>query len=122
MSHINVTRTHHFSNKEVKEILHELAEDVAKRYGATYETHENGLTFKSSMADGEFKILEGAIEITATLPFLMRPMKGMLETEINKEIDLIMARHEASRKSVSQSKDKVKKADKETSAAKKKSK
>lgn len=115
MSHIDITRDHHLSSKQVRDLLDHLAADLAEKYGATYEKTNTGLTYKGPGVEGVFEILEGAIRITANLGFLMRPMKGMFENQINAEIDKLLAEQKAQQASKPE---KTEKADKPAKAEK----
>lgn len=94
MSHIDITRTHSLETSEVKKLVKTVADDLITKYGGSYEVNDDVTNFKAPGVEGAFTILEGAIRIQAKLGLLMRPLKGVIEKQINDEIEVLVAKYD----------------------------
>ena len=95
MSHIDITHEHSLPTSEVKKLVKTVADDLATRYGGSYEMTDTGTKFKGPGVEGVFEIMEGAVRIQANLGFLMRPLKKVFEDQINNEMIALIEKYEA---------------------------
>ena len=87
MSHIDITREHGVALKKGQKMLTAMADKLAEEYGATYEKTEEGLNFKGPGMEGSVVVDPKIIRIQASLGFLLRPMRSMIEKQIQAYLD-----------------------------------
>lgn len=87
MSHIDIVRPHNIPLKKGKKMLTTMADKLAEEYGATYDLTAEGLDFTGPGMSGVVKVDRSTIRIEATLGFLLRPMRVIIEQQIQKHLD-----------------------------------
>ena len=98
MSEIRVRRTHHFSHADAKKAAERVAKDLKERFGLTGAWKGDTLHFKGAGIDGVLKLEEKAVEIDATLGFMLALMKPAIEASIHENLDRLFAAGEKAKK------------------------
>lgn len=87
MSHIDITRPHKITLKKGKALLTKFADSLAQEYGGTYKETPEGLDFEGPGVSGVVTVDKTSIRIQVKLGLLMRPLKSVIEGQINEKID-----------------------------------
>jgi putative polyhydroxyalkanoate system protein len=95
MATIDIRRSHSLSMDVVRTRAEELAKDMATKLGIRWRWDGDRIEFDapSGMAKGASGavIVDGAnVRVEVDLPFLLRPMKGTVESKINSKLDNIL--------------------------------
>ena len=85
MADINITRTHKLGKDVAKTRAGQMVEKMKSKVGL--EGSWSGDVFNiTKPAKGTFTITETAVVAAIDLPFLMRPLKGKIQSEITQEL------------------------------------
>lgn len=99
MPQIHIQRDHPFSFAEAREIAFAWAEQAENEFGmaCTYEEgdDEDLVTFTRSGVNGTLKVCGQQFELDAKLGFLLGTFKDKIEGEIVKNLDELLASHQA---------------------------
>ncbi|MDX1656484.1 MAG: polyhydroxyalkanoic acid system family protein [Candidatus Competibacteraceae bacterium] len=90
MSTIHIKRTHNLDHAQARQSTEEIAQQLKREYDLDYHWEGDTLHFQRSGANGRMEVHEGDIEIMVKLSFLLTPIKGRLEGEINRRLDKMM--------------------------------
>ena len=90
MSQIDIVREHTLSMAKGRSLMRSLAEELAAQYAATYTIDDDVVSFKAPGITGTVALLPKSVDIKATLGFLMRPLKGVIEKQIHDGLDRIL--------------------------------
>jgi putative polyhydroxyalkanoate system protein len=95
MPDIKISRTHVLGLAEARKIAYKWAEDAEKKLDMEC-TYEEGKTsdevqFKRSGVDGSLKVTATGFDLHAKLGFLLGAFKGKIESEIEKNLDALLA-------------------------------
>jgi putative polyhydroxyalkanoate system protein len=96
MPDINISRTHSLGLAEARKVAYKWAEDAEKKLDMEC-TYEEGKTadevqFKRSGVDGTLKVTATGFDLHAKLGFLLGAFKGKIESEIEKNLDALLAK------------------------------
>ncbi len=99
MPDIKISRTHVLGLAEARKIAYKWAEDAEKKLDMEC-TYEEGKTsdevqFKRSGVDGSLKVTATGFDLHAKLGFLLGAFKGKIESEIEKNLDALLAKSAA---------------------------
>ena len=98
MSDIHITRHHHLGLAEARKLAFKWAETAEEELGmaCTYEEGKTSdlVSFKRSGAHGELKVSKDKFVLDARLGLLLGVFKHRIETEIVKNLDLLLAHEE----------------------------
>jgi putative polyhydroxyalkanoate system protein len=102
MPDIKISRTHVLGLAEARKIAYKWAEDAEKKLDMEC-TYEEGKTsdevqFKRSGVDGSLKVTATGFDLHAKLGFLLGAFKGKIESEIEKNLDALLANSAATAK------------------------
>ena len=90
MSAIDISRSHKHGKDEAKRRANALLEKLAKDQGV--KGTWAGDTFNiTAPAKGTCDVTDSNVRIQIDLPFLMRPLKGKIESKITEELDRTLA-------------------------------
>lgn len=85
MATIEMSRDHKLGKDEAKNRANQVLERM-KDYGI--KGTWNGYTFDiTAPAKGTFVVSDSNVRISIDLPFMLRPLKGKIESKINQEFD-----------------------------------
>jgi putative polyhydroxyalkanoate system protein len=98
MPDIKISRTHSLGLAEARKVAYKWAEDAEKKLDMEC-TYEEGKTadevqFKRSGVDGTLKVTATGFDLHAKLGFLLGAFKGKIESEIEKNLDALLAKSE----------------------------
>jgi len=96
MATIDIRRNHNLGIEVAKQKAEELANGMKDKLGIQWTW--NGDNIKFDAPSGMAKGAHGTVSCTATsirveidLPFLLRPMKGTVESKVNEKLDKALA-------------------------------
>lgn len=84
MSHIDIHHTHSMDPAHARHAVQDIADTLARRFGAHCEWNGDILDFNRSGIDGRIALLPGQLHVTARLGLLFSAMKGPIESEIRR--------------------------------------
>jgi putative polyhydroxyalkanoate system protein len=96
--HIHISRRHHLGMAGARKLAFRWAETAEEKLGmaCTYEEggSEDVVTFTRPGANGELKVTKDHFELDARLGILLGAFKERIESEIVKNLDLLLAEKE----------------------------
>lgn len=114
MPQIHIQREHPFSFAEARDIAFAWAEQAENEFGmaCTYEEGDSDdlVTFTRQGVNGTLKVCGQRFELDAKLGFLLGAFKDKIEGEIVKNLDELLATHQAAHQAQAQTQTKPKKA------------
>ena len=87
MSKIDIRRRHGQSHKAAKAAVDKTVAEIAKKFGVHSEWEGDTLHFQRSGVNGFIKVNKADVHVTAELGFLLGAMKGVIEAEIERQLD-----------------------------------
>jgi putative polyhydroxyalkanoate system protein len=96
MPDIQISRTHSLGLAEARKVAYKWAEDAEKKLDMEC-SYEEGKTadevqFKRSGVDGTLQVTATGFDLHAKLGFLLGAFKGKIESEIEKNLDALLAK------------------------------
>ena len=95
MAEIRIHRDHDLGLKKAREIAWQWAEQVEEKFDMACTVHEGDdedtVEFTRSGVKGELTVTASRFELVAQLGFLLGAFKGTIESEIQKELDKLLA-------------------------------
>jgi putative polyhydroxyalkanoate system protein len=95
MAEIRIHREHSLGLKKAREIAWKWAEQVEEKFDMACTVHEGDdedtVEFTRSGVKGELTVSATRFDLVAQLGFLLGAFKGTIETEIQKELDGLLA-------------------------------
>lgn len=88
---IDIRRKHSLSREQARARADELASNIKNSFELDYHWEGESLYFERTGVDGVLEVLDAEIRITIQLSWLMRPIKGRLEEEIRRYMDVLLA-------------------------------
>ncbi len=102
MPDITISRQHSLGLPEARKVAYKWAEDCEKKLdmACTYEEGKaaDQVQFKRSGVEGTLKVSATGFELHAKLGFLLGAFKGKIESEIEKNLDDLLAKSAAPNK------------------------
>ncbi len=96
MPHINISRQHALGFAAARKIAHKWAEDCEKKLdmACTYQEGktEDEVQFTRSGVNGTLRVTATGFDLEAKLGFLLGAFKGKIESEIEKNLDDLLAK------------------------------
>lgn len=87
MSVIKVSRAHHLSPDEIREIAEQVVVSLAEEFGVKYHWEDDTVRFKGAGAKGRLTLLPEQIDLQMDLGFLLTPLKSKIEKNIIRRLD-----------------------------------
>ncbi|MFO0552916.1 MAG: polyhydroxyalkanoic acid system family protein [Polyangiaceae bacterium] len=96
MATIDIKRNHTLGVEVAKQKAAELADGMKDKLGIVWKWDGNNIKFDapSGMAKGstgKVSVSASEIRVEIDLPFLLRPMKGAVESKVNEKLDRALA-------------------------------
>ncbi len=91
MSRIVIQRSHKKPVKEAKAAVERVAEKIVERFDVEYGWDGNTLNFERSGVHGSIELKRGEVCVTVNLSFLLLALRGPIEREIHRQIDIEFA-------------------------------
>lgn len=90
MATIHITRPHQLGKTAARDIAEKIAEQLKQELQANYRWNADSLDFTCAGASGSIKVAETTVEVLVDLSFLLRPLKGKIEREVNQQLDQLL--------------------------------
>lgn len=90
MATIHITRSHQLGKTAARDIAEKIADQLKQELQATYQWNADSLDFTCPGASGSIKVAEQTVEVLVDLSFLLRPLKGKIEREVNQQLDQLL--------------------------------
>jgi putative polyhydroxyalkanoate system protein len=92
MPNITIKRRHKLDPKHARAAAQKIAKDLNKRYGLIYQWDGDDVTFDGIGVSGNMQVGKSQIKLDVQLSFLLAPLKGPIEREINKQLDTLLVK------------------------------
>ena len=93
MATIDIKKQHHLSKDDARSKAEEIANDMKERLSLTWAWTGDSLHFEAGGVakgtKGVVSVTESEIRVEVDLPFLLRVLKGTVESKIHEKLDLI---------------------------------
>jgi putative polyhydroxyalkanoate system protein len=87
MADIEIHRPHDKSPEEARKIVEQVERQLKTKFDLETQWEGNTMRFKRTGLSGEMQIGASEVAVIASLGLMLKPMKGMITTEINKFFD-----------------------------------
>jgi putative polyhydroxyalkanoate system protein len=84
MSQIDIVHAHSMNPAQARIAVQDIADTLARRFGAQYRWDGDVLRFSRSGIDGHIALLPQQLHVTARLGLLFSAMKGPIEHEVRR--------------------------------------
>lgn len=91
MPNISIKRRHKLDAKHARAVAQAIARDLNKRYGLICQWDGDEVAFDGVGLSGSMQVGKSQIKLDVQLSFLLAPLKGTIEREINKELDTLLS-------------------------------
>ncbi|MBT3437431.1 MAG: polyhydroxyalkanoic acid synthase [Oceanospirillaceae bacterium] len=91
MASINISYPHQRTLQEAREAAQTFAGKLQAKLGVESRWQDNTLLLERTGVNGAMSLSEGLVEVDLTLGMMLTPMKGQIETEINKQLARYLA-------------------------------
>jgi putative polyhydroxyalkanoate system protein len=89
MPTISIKRRHKLEPKKARAAAQAIAKDLNKRYGLICQWDGDDVAFDGVGVSGSMQVGKTQIKLDVQLSFLLAPLKGTIEREINKQLDTL---------------------------------
>lgn len=89
MPSISIRRRHSLDAKKARSAAQAVARDLNKRYGLICQWDGDTVNFDGVGVTGNMHVGKSQIRLDVQLSFLLAPLKGTIEREIEKELDAL---------------------------------
>jgi putative polyhydroxyalkanoate system protein len=89
---ISIRRRHKLDPKHARAAAQKIAKDLNKRYGLICQWDGDDVTFDGVGVSGNMQVGKSQIKLDVQLSFLLSPLKGPIEREINKQLDTLLVK------------------------------
>ena len=91
MATIEISRSHSLPKDQARQKAEELAKSMADKLGLEWKWVDDTIEFHAPSgmakgAKGQVIVRENEVRVEVDLPFMLRPMKGMIEGKINEKL------------------------------------
>jgi putative polyhydroxyalkanoate system protein len=95
MSTIDITRKHTLSLDDAKKRAEDFAKGMETKLGLTWKWAGDKIVFEAPSGaakgtKGDVQVSKDAVRVTVDLPFMLRVMKGTIESKIHEKLDQIL--------------------------------
>ena len=87
MSRIDITKKHTRTLPEARKSIERVAKSIEKRFDIQYGWDGDTLKFERSGVHGQIILTKTTVRVFAHLSFLLLPLKGAVESEIEKQLE-----------------------------------
>ena len=95
MADIQIHRPHGLGLKAAKAAADKMAESLGRKFDLKGDWNGNVLTFQRPGVSGSLSISDKAVDLSVTLGFLLKAMKGSIQSAIEQELDKLFAHAKA---------------------------
>jgi putative polyhydroxyalkanoate system protein len=95
MATIDVTRAHSLSKESAKQKAEEFAKSMQERFELEWRWSGDSILFDAPRGaakgtKGEVNVNDGSVRVQIDLPFLLRVMKGTIETKVEEKLTALL--------------------------------
>lgn len=90
MATIHIKRTHTLGKDAARRTAEQIAAQLKHDLQASYQWRGDALEFTCPGAKGDIHVSENVVEVSVDLSFLLRPLKGKVEREVNQQLDTLL--------------------------------
>jgi putative polyhydroxyalkanoate system protein len=95
MSTIDITHPHKLSHDVARKKAEEFAKSMETKLGMTWKWSGDTIEFETPSGvakgtKGDVHVSDQAVRVTVDLPFMLRVMKGTIESKIHEKLDQIL--------------------------------
>jgi putative polyhydroxyalkanoate system protein len=95
MATIDITRAHTLPKDEAKKRAEEFAKSMESRFSLQWHWAGDAIRFDAPSGaakgtKGEVAVTEKEVRVQIDLPFLLRAIKGTIESKVNEKLDAIL--------------------------------
>lgn len=95
MSTIDVRRPHKLSKENARKRAEELAQSMEQKFNLVWTWDGDVIRFDAPKGaakgtKGKVSVTEGEVRVEIDLPFLLRIMKGTIESKVNEKLDALV--------------------------------
>ncbi|MBX3186981.1 MAG: polyhydroxyalkanoic acid system family protein [Labilithrix sp.] len=96
MATIDISRSHTLAIDDAKKKAEELAKGMAEKFGIDWKWDGNTIRFDAPSGaakgtKGEVSVTEKSVRVAIDLPFMLRVMKGTIESKVNEKLDSLLS-------------------------------
>ena len=91
MADIEIKRTHNLGMKAARSAADKMAEHLGKKFGLKGDWQGNVLRFERPGVNGTLAVSDKDLALSVSLGFLLKAMKGSIETAVRQEMDKLFA-------------------------------
>src|SRR3954468_5182066 len=91
MADIEIHRAHDMGIKPPRAPPGQMAEHLGRKFGLSGEWSGDVLRFERPGVSGSLAITANAVDLSVSLGFLLKAMKGSIESAVNHELDKLFA-------------------------------
>lgn len=97
MATIDIRRQHTLDKEEAKKRAEELARGMEEKLGITWRWEGDLIRFEAPSGTakgtkGVVRVEASAVQVEIDLPFLLKAMKGMVESKVNEKLDAVLGK------------------------------
>jgi len=92
MSTISIKRRHKLDHAKAKAAADKIARDLQARFDLAYEWDRDDVSFERPGLSGNMHVGKSDVRLDVQLSFLLTPLKGPIEREIQKELDALFGK------------------------------
>ncbi len=95
MATIDISKPHALSKDDAKKKAEELARTMAEKFGIDWHWDGDTIRFDASKGaakgtKGEVAVTDTAVRVAIDLPFMLKMMKGTIESKVNEKLAQIL--------------------------------
>jgi putative polyhydroxyalkanoate system protein len=95
MATIDITRTHKLPKDEAKKRAEQIASGMQSKLGLQWRWDGDTIRFDASSGaakgtKGEIAVTDKEVRVQIDLPFMLRLMKGTVESKVNEKLDALL--------------------------------
>jgi putative polyhydroxyalkanoate system protein len=95
MATIDITRQHTLPLEDAKKKAEDLAKGMAEKFDINWKWDGNTIKFdapsgKAKGTKGEVAVTEKSVRVAIDLPFLLKVLKGTIESKVNEKLDALI--------------------------------
>ncbi len=95
MSTIDVKRSHSLPKEEAKKRAEELARSMQEKFNLEWKWQGDSIIFDAPRGaakgtKGEVSVTDSEVRVQIDLPFLLRVMKGTIESKVNEKLNALL--------------------------------
>jgi putative polyhydroxyalkanoate system protein len=95
MATIDVTRSHTLPKDEARKRAEELAKSMEEKFGLVWKWEGDNIVFDAPKGaakgtKGSVAVTDKTVHVQIDLPFLLRAIKGTIESKVNEKLDKLL--------------------------------